>query len=225
MAFTSSSSSSFDNEVASCSKAYTKAYATLQSHYDKLTNDLRKSRFDVISYKTRLESVEARLLVYQQNETVFEEDIKLLKLKIFSSETDESLSASPKYDRYHSGDGYYAIPPPHTGTFMPPKPDLVFHDAPNVNETAHTAFNVKLSPTKPDKDLSYTYRPSAPIIEDWVSDSEDDSEAEIPQNTPSFVPPTEQVKTPRPSVKPAETFILAATYKTDIPKPKSHGNN
>nr|GEU76312.1 hypothetical protein [Tanacetum cinerariifolium] len=62
------------------------------------------------------------------------------------------------------------------GTFMPPKPDLVFHDAPNVNEIDHTAFNVELSPTKPDKDLSHTYRPSAPIIEDWVSDSEDDSE-------------------------------------------------
>nr|GEZ11165.1 hypothetical protein [Tanacetum cinerariifolium] len=47
MAFTSSSSSSSDNKVASCSKSCTKAYATLQSHYDKLTNDLRKSQFDV----------------------------------------------------------------------------------------------------------------------------------------------------------------------------------
>nr|GEV64316.1 hypothetical protein [Tanacetum cinerariifolium] len=82
MAFTSSSSSSSKNEVATCSKACTKAYATLQSHYDKLTNDLRKSQFDVISYKTCLESVEARILVYQQNETVFEEDIKLLKLDV-----------------------------------------------------------------------------------------------------------------------------------------------
>nr|GEU80175.1 hypothetical protein [Tanacetum cinerariifolium] len=82
MAFTSSSSSSSDNEVASCSKACTKAYATLQSHYDKLTNDIRKSQFNVISYKTGLESVEARILVYQQNETVFEEDIKLLKLDV-----------------------------------------------------------------------------------------------------------------------------------------------
>nr|GEU73850.1 hypothetical protein [Tanacetum cinerariifolium] len=82
MAFTSSSSSSFDNEVAFCSKAYTKAYATLQSYYDKLTNDLRKSQFDVISYKTGLESVEARFLVYQQNKTVFEKDIKLLKLNV-----------------------------------------------------------------------------------------------------------------------------------------------
>nr|GEV14949.1 ribonuclease H-like domain-containing protein [Tanacetum cinerariifolium] len=81
MVFTSSSSSSSDNEVPSCSKACTKAYATLQSHYDKLTDDYRKSQFDVISYKTGLESVKARLLVYQQNKTIFEEDIKLLKLE------------------------------------------------------------------------------------------------------------------------------------------------
>nr|GEZ76970.1 hypothetical protein [Tanacetum cinerariifolium] len=80
MAFTSTSSSSSDNGVAPCSKACSKAYATLQSHYDKLTNDLRKSQFDVLSYKTGLEFIEARLVVYQQNENVFEEDIKLLKL-------------------------------------------------------------------------------------------------------------------------------------------------
>nr|GEX08104.1 hypothetical protein [Tanacetum cinerariifolium] len=66
----------------SCSKAYTKAYAQLQSHFDKLTADFRKSQFGVISYQTGLESVEARLLVYKQNESVFEEDIKLLKLKV-----------------------------------------------------------------------------------------------------------------------------------------------
>nr|GEY63381.1 putative ribonuclease H-like domain-containing protein [Tanacetum cinerariifolium] len=82
MAFTSSSSSSSDNEVAPCSKACTKAYATLQSHYDKLTNDLRKSQFDVLSYKTSLEFVKARLVVYQHNENVFKEDIKLLKLDV-----------------------------------------------------------------------------------------------------------------------------------------------
>nr|GEX28055.1 hypothetical protein [Tanacetum cinerariifolium] len=82
MAFTSSSSSSSDNEVALCSKACSKAYATLKSHYDKLTNDLRKSQFDVISYKIGLESIEARLVVYQQNENVFKEDIRLLKLDV-----------------------------------------------------------------------------------------------------------------------------------------------
>nr|GEU93197.1 hypothetical protein [Tanacetum cinerariifolium] len=225
---TSNALDSSDNEVVSCSRACTKAYATLQSHYDKVINDLRKSQFDVISYKTGLESVEARLLVYQQNETVFEEDIELLKLEnlsqllasqtndktrlgyntlvstsfmfdydeMFTSESDESLPPSPIYDRYQSGDRYHVVPPPYTGTFMPPKPDLVFHNAPNVNETIHTAFNVELSPTKPDKYLSLTHRPSTPIIKDWVSDSEDDSEAEISQNALSFVQPTKQVKAP-----------------------------
>nr|GEW21681.1 ribonuclease H-like domain-containing protein [Tanacetum cinerariifolium] len=61
----SSSSLGSDNEVAPCSKACSNAYATLQSHYDKLTIDFRKSLFDVLSYKSGLESVEARLIVYQ----------------------------------------------------------------------------------------------------------------------------------------------------------------
>nr|GEZ73573.1 hypothetical protein [Tanacetum cinerariifolium] len=89
---------------------------------------------------------------------------------------------------------------------MPPKPDLVFHDAPNVNETDHPAFNVELSPTKPDTYLSYTLRPSAPIIEDWVSNSDDDSEAEIPQNAPSFVQHINRSPSPK-----ASTFPLKVT--------------
>nr|GEV65063.1 hypothetical protein [Tanacetum cinerariifolium] len=262
MAFTSLSSSSSNNEVVSCSKACTEAYATLQSHYDKLTVDFRKSQFNVISYKTGLEYVEVKLLVYQQN-IVFEEDIKLLKLKVqlkdnalivirqkfekaeqerdylknklenfmfdcdemFTSESDESLPPSPTYDRYQSGDGYHVVPLPYIRTFMPPKPDLVFHDAPNVHETIHTAFNVELSPTKPDNDLSNTHRPSTPIIKDWVSDSEDDFKAELIHNSPSFVQPPEQVKTPRPSVKSVKTSIQASYHETTIPKPKSHGNS
>nr|GEZ12706.1 hypothetical protein [Tanacetum cinerariifolium] len=107
---------------------------------------------------------------------------------------------------------------------MPPKPDLVFHNAPNVTKTVHTAFNVELSPTKPDNDLSHAHRPSTPIIEDWVSDLHDDSEAEIPQNAPSFIQPIEQVKTHRPSIKTIETSIPTANYKTVVPKSKSNGN-
>nr|GFB35704.1 serine/threonine-protein kinase tricorner [Tanacetum cinerariifolium] len=89
----------------------------------------------------------------------------------------------------------------------------------------HTAFNVELSPTKPDKYLSHTHRPLAPIIKDWVFDLEDDSEAEIPHYAPSFVQPPKQVKNPRPSVKTIETSIPAANHKTAIPKPTSHGNS
>nr|GEX67532.1 hypothetical protein [Tanacetum cinerariifolium] len=187
MTFTSSSSSSSDNEVAPCSKACSKAYTTLQSHYDKLTNDLRKLQFDVLSYKTGLESVEARIVFYRQNENVFEEDIKLLKLDAIlrdndlvdlrkkfekvEQERDElkiklenfqtssknlnvSLPTSPVNERYKSGEGYHAVPHPYTGTFIPLKPDLVFHDAPTVNEIVPTVLNVEPNPTQPIKDLS-----------------------------------------------------------------------
>nr|GEU70478.1 hypothetical protein [Tanacetum cinerariifolium] len=135
MAF-SSFSSSFDNEAVSCSKACSKAYAQLHSQYDKLTADFRKSQFDVISYQTGLESVEARLLVYKQNETVFEEDIKLLNLERVMKVAPSSL-----YNRFQPSDGYHAVLLPYTGTFMPPKPNLVFNINPTAVETDHSAFN------------------------------------------------------------------------------------
>nr|GEW47786.1 ribonuclease H-like domain-containing protein [Tanacetum cinerariifolium] len=151
-----------------------------------------------------------RLLVYQQNESVFEEDIKLLKLEVQHRDNDlvvlrqnldkaeeerddlkfklEKFKTSSKnlndllasQTNSKTGLGYNSQV--FTRTCMPPKPDLVFHNAPNDVETVHTTFNFKRSPTKPDNDLSHTHRPSAPIIKDWVSDSEDESETKKPQN-------------------------------------------
>nr|GFD19843.1 hypothetical protein [Tanacetum cinerariifolium] len=50
-------------------------------------------------------------------------------------------------------------------------------------------FNVEPSTTKSNKALSQSNRPSAPIIEDWVSELEDESGGEPmpPQKAPSFV--------------------------------------
>nr|GEU62194.1 ribonuclease H-like domain-containing protein [Tanacetum cinerariifolium] len=52
--------------------------------------------------------------------------------ELISSEPDVSIPTSPVHDRYKSGNGYHVVPPPYTGTFMPSKPDLVFHDAPTA---------------------------------------------------------------------------------------------
>nr|GEU60633.1 hypothetical protein [Tanacetum cinerariifolium] len=279
--------------VNSLSNAVIYSFFASQSSSPQLDNDDLK-QIDADDLEEMDQSVEARLLVYQQNESVFEEDINLLKLEVqlkdnalvslrqnlekevqerddlklklekfqtssknlsellasqtnaktslgynsqvfthamfdcddyLSSRSDESLLPSPIYDRYKSGNGYHVVPPSYTGTFMPPKPNLVFNNAPNDVETAHSAFTIKLSPTKPNQDLSHTHRPSAPIIEDWVSDLEDESETKTPQNVPSFVQPTEQVKSPRPSVQHVETSILTATPKTAIPKPTSNGKH
>nr|GEU45766.1 hypothetical protein [Tanacetum cinerariifolium] len=105
----------------------------------------------------------------------------------FNNESDESWPPSSLYDMFQSSDGYHVVPPPYIRTFMPPKPDLVCNNAPNAVETDHYAFNVNLSPSKPDQDLSHTNRPSAPIIEDWVFDSDDESETKTPQTIPTVV--------------------------------------
>nr|GEZ07232.1 hypothetical protein [Tanacetum cinerariifolium] len=83
-----------------------------------------------------------------------------------------------------------------TGTFMPPKPDLVFY-TPLSDENEHLAFNVQLSLTKPEQDLPS--RPSAPIIEDWVSDSKEEDMPQLTKDVPSFAQFPELVKSPRHS--------------------------
>nr|GEV27535.1 hypothetical protein [Tanacetum cinerariifolium] len=58
----------------------------------------------------------------------------MLTMRARSSESDDSVLTSLVHDRYRSGEGYHAVPPPYTGTFMPLKPDLVFHDAPTAKD-------------------------------------------------------------------------------------------
>nr|GEZ17473.1 ribonuclease H-like domain-containing protein [Tanacetum cinerariifolium] len=117
--------------------------------------------------KTGLESVEARLLVYKQNESVLEENIKLLNIEVQLRDTalatlrqklettekemddlnmklksdNDSWPPSNLYDRFVSSGGYHAVPPPVSGIFMPSKLDLVFHTPPS-DENEHLAFNV-----------------------------------------------------------------------------------
>nr|GEV87309.1 putative ribonuclease H-like domain-containing protein [Tanacetum cinerariifolium] len=157
--------------------------------------------FTSLSSSSNNEVRDNALVVFRQNLKKVEQERDDLKL---------NLPPSPIYDMYQSGDVYHVVPPPYTGTFMPPKPDLVFHNAPDINETVHTGFNVDLSPTKPDNNFSYTHKPSAPIIEDWVSDLEDEFETKTLQNVPSFVQPTEQQYARMPLLNPQRHVVSIA---------------
>nr|GEY13325.1 hypothetical protein [Tanacetum cinerariifolium]GEY17409.1 hypothetical protein [Tanacetum cinerariifolium] len=53
----------------------------------------------------------------------------------------DHVPTSLVHDRYKLGEGYHVVPPPYTGTFIPPKPDLVFHDAPNASEKVPNVLN------------------------------------------------------------------------------------
>nr|GEV82124.1 hypothetical protein [Tanacetum cinerariifolium] len=228
----SSSSYSYDNKVPSCTKACSKAYAQLHSQYDKLTTDFCKSQFNVISYPTGLKSVEARHLVYKQNESIFEENIKLLNIEV--QLRDNALvtlrkkleKAEQERDdlklKFQPCDGYHAFPPPYTRTFMPPKHDLVFNTAPTAVETDHSTFTVQLSPTKPDQALSYTNRPTTPIIEDWVSNFEDESETKASQIVPSFVQPVSAVVPKIKVTRPRHDNLIVTKSKSPIRRHLTH---
>nr|GEZ63202.1 ribonuclease H-like domain-containing protein [Tanacetum cinerariifolium]GEZ65807.1 ribonuclease H-like domain-containing protein [Tanacetum cinerariifolium] len=95
--------------------------------------------------------------------------------ELHSYESDNTVPKNLENDRYKTGEGYHDVPPPYTGTFMPPKPDLVFTDELNASASVANVFNVKSSTNKPRKDMSKTHRPAARIIEDWISDSEDET--------------------------------------------------
>nr|GFA03357.1 hypothetical protein [Tanacetum cinerariifolium] len=274
----SSLSSSSDNEVQSCFTTCSKAYKQWHSQYDTQTVEFRNSRLDVLSYQVALESVEARLVVYRQNESIFQDNIIMLKNEVeardnylitlkqklnqaekerddlklkldkfqtssqsltellasqkhdkqglgYSSSENDSKSLSPSYpsDRLQPSAGYNVVPPPIIGNFMPPKPDLVFHTAPIAVETAHSAFIIKLSSSEPTQDLSHIHRPSTPIIEEWVSDSENDFKTTAPHIAHSSVQSSKQVTPPRHFVQLVEAPILAATPKPTSPKTSSSG--
>ncbi|GJW47136.1 hypothetical protein Tco_0078782 [Tanacetum coccineum] len=78
-------------------------------------------------------------------------------------------------DNYKKGLGYNAVPPPLTGNFMPPKHDLSDLEE-FVNEPTLKKSVVQTSETKTSADKPKVVRKNneAPIIEDWVSDSEED---------------------------------------------------
>nr|GEW50139.1 hypothetical protein [Tanacetum cinerariifolium] len=204
--------------------------------YTFTSSDSKKSKLMVLGYKSGLESVEERFEFFKTNESVYIEDIKLLKVKIQMkgiaiTELRRKLDLAQKetykiqlavdklkneskslnklidcqiVDNYKKGLGYENyndIPPLYTGNFMPLKPDLSYI---RLDE-----FAVKpVVENKSSEEVTKAVRknPDAPIVQDWVSDDEEEevTQPKIKKKTvkPSFakiefVKSKEQVKSLR----------------------------
>ncbi|GJQ98875.1 hypothetical protein Tco_0521860 [Tanacetum coccineum] len=153
MAYSSTSSNTEVSTDLNCSSSCLENVKILKEQNEQPLKDLRTSKLNVIAYKTGLESVEARLLVYKKNESIYEEDVKVLKheihlrevaiteltrkLELAQKEKDEiqltvenfensSKSLSKLIDCQIVDKCKNVVPPPYTRNFMPPKPDLSF---------------------------------------------------------------------------------------------------
>ncbi|GJR23321.1 hypothetical protein Tco_0971848 [Tanacetum coccineum] len=88
-------------------------------------------------------------------------------------------------DRFKKDNEYHAVPPPLTGNYMPPLADLSFAGLddsvyrPTTNKTSASVSQVETSITPPsntsvEMPRVESVRPSGVIIEDWVSDDDED---------------------------------------------------
>ncbi|GJS79625.1 hypothetical protein Tco_0729506 [Tanacetum coccineum] len=69
---------------------------------------------------------------------------------VFNSR-ESNVDDNPVNDRFKIGERFHAVPPPYTGNYMPPRPDLSFA---GLDESV--------------------FKPSAPIIEEWDTDNDND---------------------------------------------------
>ncbi|GKE56345.1 putative ribonuclease H-like domain-containing protein, partial [Tanacetum coccineum] len=208
MAYTSSSASSSDTEVSTCSKACLKSYATLKEHYDKLLAYYKKSQLNVCAYKTGLESLKARLEVYKKNEAIFEEDIKVLKLDVMlkdnaltelnkkfekgEKEKDNLKLTLEKFENSSKNlskllNSQISENLKHGLGYDSSMIEEQVTDS-EVKDKCKTGFSVTFIGTSETKARdSPTESLSEPIIEEWTSDSEEEQETESStrQTTPS----------------------------------------
>ncbi|GJZ03818.1 hypothetical protein Tco_0537093, partial [Tanacetum coccineum] len=92
-----------------------------------------------------------------------------------SQVVDSQVFDSQENARYKTSKGYHTIPPPYIGNFMHPKYDLVLADEEEYvfSESLTSIPNVTTSEAKTS--MSKPKSVVEPLIEDWISNSEDDN--------------------------------------------------
>ncbi|GJX99179.1 ribonuclease H-like domain-containing protein [Tanacetum coccineum] len=94
----------------------------------------------------------------------------------------------PIMDKCKTRLGYNAVPPPYTGNFILPKSDLVYpslDDFVDVNESISESV-VEKPTVETNEPKTARKENRAPIIEDWVSESEEDDEPKFQTTTLNF---------------------------------------
>nr|GEV45199.1 retrovirus-related Pol polyprotein from transposon TNT 1-94 [Tanacetum cinerariifolium] len=180
-----------------------KAITELRQKFEKAKKERDDLKLTLEKFKGSSKNL-SRLLDTQQS------DKSKTGLGYDSQGVDSQVLENQVNDKYNTSKGYHAVPPPYTGNYMHLKPDLVFADEHVVSKSVTSPLDIAKSKVKTSE--TKLKNVSALIIEDWVSDSEDEDEIKTKskQIKPSFakekfVKSTEHVKSPRISVKQEES--------------------
>ncbi|GJZ55572.1 hypothetical protein Tco_0610765 [Tanacetum coccineum] len=198
----------------------------LFSSTDQLLRDLEKSSLMGLGYKTGLESVEEKLEFYKKNESVYVEKINRLKYDIqvgvitirelrkklekiqkekyiIQFNVDKFENASKSLDKLiecqivdnckkNLGyEKYNAVPPPYTGNFMPPLSFTGLDEF--VNEPVVENSKAMSSEEEP----KVRKNNDAPIIKEWVSDSEEENMSQTKTEKKTVKPSIAKIELPK----------------------------
>nr|GEZ78757.1 hypothetical protein [Tanacetum cinerariifolium] len=79
-------------------------------------------------------------------------------------------------DKCKTGLGYNVVPAPYTGNFIPHKPDLVYPSLYDFVDEFVSESVVEKPTVDSNEPKTIRKENEAPIIEDWVSESEEEDE-------------------------------------------------
>ncbi|GJX18838.1 ribonuclease H-like domain-containing protein [Tanacetum coccineum] len=224
MACTSSSSSSLDSEVL-IKQLRDNALTELRKKFEKSEKEIDDLKLTLEKFRNSSKHL-SKLLEIQVSDkfkTGVGFDSQVVDSHVFDSQENE---------RYKTSEEYHVVSPPYTRIFMPPKYDLILADE-GEYIFSESVTNIPDAATSEAKtSVSKPKSVGEPLIEDWISDSEDENETEFKskQRKPSFakiefVKSNEHVKTPRESVKKIENKKQAKYPRKNSQNPRGNQRN
>ncbi|GJR36171.1 putative ribonuclease H-like domain-containing protein, partial [Tanacetum coccineum] len=190
MAYSSSSSDFEVSNDSTCSKSFLETIEVLKSQYEQLLKRFEKSELMVVAYKTGLQSVEERLEFYKKNKSVYVEKINGLKWDIQIGEITigELKKKLEIVQKEKDGIQFNVDKFENASKSLNKIIEKEFTNDPVVIKPVVENSEAKASEAKPK---AVRKNNGAPIIKNWVSDSEEEnvSQTKIEKKIakPSFV--------------------------------------
>ncbi|GKA65585.1 hypothetical protein Tco_0765292 [Tanacetum coccineum] len=247
-----------DSEVhndKTCSKTCLNNYETLKKQYDDLLAKQHQTKFKAATYKRGLDTVEAQLVTYRNNEVLFSEEVDVLKREVgikqyainmlktkFEKVKQEKDDIEFKIDKFDKdskdldqllesqitnkskkGLGYSAVPPPHPLIYnRPNKLDLSYSGLEEFQQPEFEVYGLRANKSVCENSSNETKKNSdAPLIEEWVSDNEDEVESPVVVKKKTVFPTAAKIEFVRPKQheKPVRKPVkYAEMYRSQRPR-------
>ncbi|GJW38150.1 ribonuclease H-like domain-containing protein [Tanacetum coccineum] len=175
-------STSFNSKVSSdlnCLESVEARLLVYKKNEFVYEKDTKLLKHEIYLKEVAITELRRKLELAQKQKDEIQVTVEKLKN---SSKSLSKLIDSHIVDKCKTCLGYNVVSPPYTGNFMPPKPNLSFSSLEEfVNEPIVSEPIVKKPVVETSEDKASADKPKvdrknngAPIIEDWVSDSEEE---------------------------------------------------